>query len=188
MVRQTHGYHIVQLLPSCRQTVDELSSVRQSGTLHPIEAVARHKAGHTRPLTSRKEPTVERRAIDPWTWQDEFDFSQAIEVSGTQRVVYCAGQTSVDADGRPLHPDDMEAQFHCALDNLEQVLAEAGLTLGDVVRLNYFVTDVPAFLKAVPNVGVRLKAAGCKPASMLIGVAWLAWPELLVELEATAVA
>jgi len=135
-----------------------------------------------------KEPIVERRAMNPWTWQDEFDFSQAIEVSETRRVVYCAGQTSVDADGMPLHPGDMEAQFHCALDNLERVLAGAGLSLGDLVRLNYFVTDVPAFLEVVPKVGVRLKAAGCKPASMLIGVARLAWPELVVELEATAAA
>jgi enamine deaminase RidA (YjgF/YER057c/UK114 family) len=131
---------------------------------------------------------VERRAIDPWTWQDEFDFSQAIEVSGAQRVVYCAGQTSVDAEGKPLHPGDMEAQFHCALDNLEKVLADAGLTLGDLVRLDYFVTDVPAFLEAVPKIGVRLKTAGCKPASTLVGVVGLAWPEAMIELEATAVA
>ncbi len=131
---------------------------------------------------------MERRAINPRTWQDQFDFSHAIEVSGAQRVVYCAGQTSVDADGRPLHDGDMEAQFHCALDNLEQVLGQAGLTLADVVRLNYYVTDVPAFLEAVPKVGVRLKAAGCKPASTLLGVATLAEPETMVEVEATAVA
>ena len=130
---------------------------------------------------------MERRAVNPWAWQDEFDFSQAIEVSGTQRVVYCAGQTSVDADGRPLHPGDMEAQFHQALDNLEQVLAEAHLTLKDLVRLNYYVTDVPAFLTVVPKVGVRLKAADCKPASTLLEISALAWPELLIEIEATAV-
>ncbi|MBN1320018.1 MAG: RidA family protein [Thermoleophilia bacterium] len=129
------------------------------------------------------------KAANPWSWQDQFDFSQAIEVSGAQRTVYCAGQISCDADGSLLHPGDMEAQFHCALDNLERVLDEAGgLKLADVARLNYYVTDVPAFLKAVPKVGVRLQAAGCKPASTLLGVVRLAQSECMIGLEATACA
>jgi enamine deaminase RidA (YjgF/YER057c/UK114 family) len=131
---------------------------------------------------------MEKRAINPGTWQDQFDFSQAIEVHRERRTVYCAGQVSVDRDGMTLHPGDMVAQFQQALDNLETVLAETGLKLADVVRLNYFVTDVPAFLEAVPVVGERLKAAGCKPASTLLGVARLAQPEWLIEIEATAVA
>jgi enamine deaminase RidA (YjgF/YER057c/UK114 family) len=134
---------------------------------------------------------VERRALnpDPWSWQDRLDFSHAIEVSNVQRTVYCAGQVSCDETGSPLYPGDMEAQFSRALDNLERVLATAGdLKLGDIVRLDYYVTDVPAFIEAVPKVGVRLKAAGCKPASTLLGVARLARPEYMIEIEATACA
>jgi enamine deaminase RidA (YjgF/YER057c/UK114 family) len=131
--------------------------------------------------------TMERRAINPGDWQDQFDFSQAIEVRGTERVVYCAGQVSVDAAGSTLHAGDMAAQFHQALNNLEIVLGRAGLELSDVVRLNYYVTDVPAFLAAVPGVGERLKAAGCKPASTLLGVGRLAETDWLIEIEATAV-
>jgi enamine deaminase RidA (YjgF/YER057c/UK114 family) len=130
---------------------------------------------------------MEKRAINPGTWQDQFDFSQAIEVRGAERVVFCAGQTSVSADGVPV-PGTMVAQFHRALDNLEIVLGEAGLTLSDVVRLNYYVTDIPAFLEAVPTVGERLKAAGCKPASTLLGIVRLAEPAWMIEIEATAVA
>lgn len=129
---------------------------------------------------------MERRAINPWTWQDQFDFSHAIEVKGSERVVYCAGQVSCDDQGTPLHAGDMEAQFNQALDSLEIVLGQAGLNLGDVVRLNYYVTDIPAFLDAVPKVGPRLRTAGCKPASTLLGVARLAGPEWLIEIEATA--
>ena len=129
---------------------------------------------------------MQRRAINPWTWQDPFDFSHAIELVGAEAIVHCAGQVSVDADGYPLHAGDMTAQFHCALDNLERVLREAQLTLGDLTRLNYYVTDVPAFPDAVPRVGPRLRAAGCKPASTLLGVSRLAMPELMIELEATA--
>ena len=131
---------------------------------------------------------MEKWEIDPGTWADRFDFSWAIEVQGARRIVFCAGQISADAQGKPLHPGDMVAQFHQALDNLERTLARAGLKLGDVVRLNYYVTDVPAFLEAVPVVGARLKAAGCKPASTLLGVVRLAEPEWMIEIEATAVA
>ncbi len=131
---------------------------------------------------------AEQRAVNPWTWQDAFGYSQAIEVSGAARVLVCAGQTSVDAEGRPLHAGDMRAQAMQALDNLEAVLGAAGLTLAHVVRLNAYTTDVDAFLQAADAWGGRLATAGCRPASTLLGVTRLAFPELLVELEATAMA
>jgi enamine deaminase RidA (YjgF/YER057c/UK114 family) len=65
---------------------------------------------------------VERRIINPWTWQDQLVFAQASEVSGSQRTLFCAGQTSVDAEGRPVHPEDMRAQITQAMDNLETLL------------------------------------------------------------------
>ena len=129
---------------------------------------------------------MERRIINPWNWQDQFGFVQAHEVSGAQRVLLCAGQTSVDAEGRPVHSGDMRAQVALALDNLEAVLRDAGLTLADVVRLNYYTTDIDAFFGASDIVMERLAGAGCRHASTLLGVARLAFPELLVEIEATA--
>ncbi len=129
---------------------------------------------------------MERRIVNPWTWQDQFGYVQANELSGMERVVVCAGQTSVDADGQPLHEGDMGAQVGQALDNLEAVLGEAGFALADVVRMNFFVTDVDAFIEAGPVYGQRLAEAGCRPASTLLGVSRLAFPPLLVEIEATA--
>lgn len=129
---------------------------------------------------------MDKRAINPGDWQDLFDFSQAIEVRGAERVVYCAGQISVDANGVPI-AGDMVTQFNIALDNLEIVLDKAGLKLSDVVRMNYYVTDIPAFLAAVPVVGERLRAAHCKPATTLLGISRLAEPEWMIEIEATAV-
>ena len=131
---------------------------------------------------------MERRMVNPWTWQDNFGFSQALEVSGAQRTIFCAGQTSTDDEGTPMHPEDMRAQITQAMDNLETVLREAGAGLSDVVRLNYYTTDVDRFLEAYDAVGGRLAGAGCQPASTLLGVASLAFPEFLVEIEATAVA
>jgi enamine deaminase RidA (YjgF/YER057c/UK114 family) len=131
---------------------------------------------------------VDIRKVNPWTWQDSYGFSQAIDVSGSQRTVYCAGQTSVDGDGTPMHAGDLVKQINQALDNLEVVLKQAGLTLENVVRLNYYTTDVVAFLTAVPAIGPRLAASRCQPASTLLGVASLFHPDILIEIEATAVA
>lgn len=130
---------------------------------------------------------VDRRAVNPWTWQDQFGFSQGIETRGAERVFYCAGQTSVDGDGNPLHAGDMGAQVNQALDNLEEVLSGAGLKLSDVVRLNYYTTDMNAFIEAAESFGPRMQEAGCKPASTLLAVAGLFHPDIMVELEATAV-
>ena len=117
----------------------------------------------------------------------DLGFSQAVEVTGQQQSLVCAGQTSTDTDGSTLHPGDMRAQVSQALDNLEAVLHEAGYALGNVVRLNYYTTDVDAFLECGDILGGRLGPAGIQPASTLLGVARLAFPDLLVEIEATAV-
>jgi enamine deaminase RidA (YjgF/YER057c/UK114 family) len=135
-----------------------------------------------------QQVTAERRIVNPWQWQDGFGFVQANDVTGARRVVYCAGQASVDAEGRPVHSGDMGAQLQQALDNLKTVLAAAGLTLAQVVRLNYYTTDVDAFAAASADLNQRLTEGGCRPASTLLGVARLAFPELLVEIEATATA
>ena len=131
---------------------------------------------------------MERRVINPWTWQDQFAYVQANEVTDVGRVLVCAGQTSMDAEGRPAHPDDMRAQIEQALDNLEAVLEVAGFELSDVVRLNYYTTDVDRFFAEYDIVTSRLAESGCRPANTTLGVARLAFPELLVEIEATAVA
>ncbi len=130
---------------------------------------------------------MERRIINPWTWQDNFGYVQANEVSGTQRTLFLAGQVSVDEEGSPVHPEDMGAQLTQAMDNLETVLREAGAELSDVVRLNIYTTDVDRFFEAYGVAVGRLAEAGCRPASTLLGVTRLAFPELLVEIEATAV-
>jgi enamine deaminase RidA (YjgF/YER057c/UK114 family) len=129
---------------------------------------------------------MEHRIINPWTWQDSFGFVQGVEISGAQRVLYCAGQTSLDSEGGVVHAGDMRAQITQALDNLEIVLNQAGYSFADVVRLNYYTTDVDKFLADFDAVKSRLAEAGCRPSSTLLGVTRLAYPDLLVEIEATA--
>lgn len=129
---------------------------------------------------------MQTKAINPWTWQDQAGFSQAVDVSGVRRMLYCAGQTSVDSEGNPMHAGDIVKQADQALDNLETVLKQAGLTLANVVRLNYYTTNMEAFYAAGPVLGSRLAKAGCKPASTLLGVAHLFHPDIMLEIEATA--
>jgi enamine deaminase RidA (YjgF/YER057c/UK114 family) len=66
------------------------------------------------------------------------------------------------------------------------VLKAAGFGLANVVRLNYYTTDVDAFLSAGDVFASRLTAAGCQPSGALLGVAKLAFPGLMIEIEATA--
>jgi enamine deaminase RidA (YjgF/YER057c/UK114 family) len=124
--------------------------------------------------------------VNPWTWQDALGFSQAFAVSGGGRVLFCSGQASVDANGNPLHARNLPKQLSQAFDNLETVLRQAGMTFANVVRLNFYTTDIPAFLEITPVVVGRL--GNIKPPGTLLGVASLFHPDVLIEIEATAVA
>lgn len=130
---------------------------------------------------------MQKRNINPWQWQDPLSFSQAVEVEASGKVLYCAGQLSVDANGNALHIGDMRKQINQAFDNLDQLLAQSGYTLGHVVRLNYYTTDMPAFLAAYDVVTERLRECTIKPSGCLLGFSALATPGLMIEIEATAV-
>jgi enamine deaminase RidA (YjgF/YER057c/UK114 family) len=131
---------------------------------------------------------MQRTPVNPWSWSLGFAFNQAELIEGARRVLVCAGQTATDDQGRPRHPGDMAAQLTLAVGNLETVLAAAGMGLADVVRLQVYTTDVDRLLEHYQLLVERLEAAGARPPSTLLGVARLAAPELLVELEATAMA
>ncbi len=132
--------------------------------------------------------TIQNRNINPWKWQDQFGFSQAIETTGDSRVLRCSGQTSVNADGEPQHQADMAAQIALAMDNLETVLKAAGMTVANVVELTIYTTDIDGSLQHFEGLGQRLAGAGVQPAMTLLGVTRLFLPELMIEIQATAVA
>ncbi|MER6501803.1 RidA family protein [Streptomyces sp. NPDC001455] len=130
---------------------------------------------------------MKRSVVNPWEWSLKFGFNQGEVVEEHTRMLVCAGQTSLDADGEVAHPGDMARQIGQALDNVEAVLAEAGMDLTNVVRLNMYTTDMQLFLEHVSVMGKRLEAVRAAPPGSLLQVSGLAFPELLVELEATAV-
>lgn len=125
--------------------------------------------------------------VNPWTWSVELGYNQGEVVSGNARTLYCSGQTAVDGDGKPQHTGDMAAQLALSLDNLEAVLGEAGMSLANLVRLNVHTTDVDLLFRHYGVLASRLGAAGVAPTTTMLGVVRLAIPELMVEIEGTAV-
>ena len=129
------------------------------------------------------------RALNPQRWLVEaFNVNQAIEVTGGQRTLYVSGQTSNDASGAPMHAGDLLAQFKLAWANLVEVLAIADMKPSNIVRLNFYTTDVDVFMANAGEIVPVFAAAGCQPAATLLGVTRLFEPSLMLEIEATAVA
>ncbi|MFI9825436.1 RidA family protein [Streptomyces sp. NPDC052013] len=131
---------------------------------------------------------MERTAVNPWTWSTELGFNQGEVASGHTRTLYISGQTAMSGDGKPQHEGDMAAQLALSIDNLEAVLAEAGMSLANLVRLTVYTTDVDLLFQHYGVLAGRLGTAGVAPASTMLGVTRLAMPTLMVELEGTAVA
>ena len=131
---------------------------------------------------------MERREINPTDWLTGFNINHAIEVSGAERVLYVSGQTANDAQGAPMHAGDLVAQFRTAWENLKASLAMAGMDPTNIVRLNMYTTDVQGFMEVAGDLVSIFAEDGCMPVSTLLGVAGLFHPEIMIELEATAVA
>ena len=126
-----------------------------------------------------------RTAINPTSWSINLGFDQAELIEGHQRLLVCSAQDAMDAHGNPQHPGDMAAQLDLSLDNLQAVLADAGMTLANVVRLNFYTTAIGELLAQFPRVNDRFGTS--RYATTVLGVAELPAPEFVVMLEATAV-
>jgi enamine deaminase RidA (YjgF/YER057c/UK114 family) len=124
---------------------------------------------------------MKRTAVNPWDWSVQFGFNQAELVEEPSKILVCSGQTAIDASGAAQHPGDVAAQANLAWDNLEAVLAEAGMTIDNVVRATIFTTDVDALLRS------GAMGRGPNKAMTLIGISRLAYPELMIEIEAIAI-
>ena len=130
---------------------------------------------------------MQRTAINPVSWSIEMGFNQGELVSGADRMLFCSGQTAMGEDGSPRHQGDLAAQLGLALDNLEGLLAAGGMSLGNLVRLTVYPTDVDGLFAHCGVLAGRLAAAGVAPATTMLGVTRLAIPGQLVELEGAAV-
>jgi reactive intermediate/imine deaminase len=129
---------------------------------------------------------VEKQPLNPWTWQDAAGFSQAWLVNGAGSILFVSGQAPISPDGQIVGADDFEAQVRQVFENLQTVLGEAGMGLDAIVKLTVFLTDMGRLRDYTRIKGDFFR--GGQPASTAIGVTALARPEMMVEVEAFAVA
>jgi len=115
-----------------------------------------------------------------------------VAVATGSRHVHVAGQIDRDAEGRPVSPGDLTGQVAQALRNTARALAGADTSFDDAVRLTFYVTDwaperIDAFVAGIDAVADEVGLPRPLPPASLIGVERLFEPDVLVELEATAI-
>ena len=97
-------------------------------------------------------------------------------------LLFVSGIIGVDKDLKLVGGDDVVAQTHCVFENMKKVLATAGATFADVLKVTVFLLDVNDREKINK---VRQEYFGsARPASTLIGVRELALPGVKIEIEA----
>ena len=128
---------------------------------------------------------MDRTNVNPWEWSKAFGFSQAVEVRGAERILVCSGQTGIGDDGSAPSSSDMGDQVKKAFENLGAVLQTAGFGASDVVKVNYYTTDVDELVTVLGPLASQF-FGDTLPASTLLGVTRLAFPQLKIEIEATA--
>ena len=115
-------------------------------------------------------------------WERTVGYSRAVRI-GT--LVEVAGTTAIDDNGQVVGPNDPYRQAQYALEKIGRALKAAGAGFEDVVRTRIFITDLSRWEEVGRAHGEVFGAV--RPASTLVQVVGLVRPELLVEIEATAV-
>jgi len=138
--------------------------------------------------TSMAYGMAERRAIDPPTVfaSAAHGFPQAVAVAGG-RTVYVSGQVAWDAERRLIGGGDLGAQARQAFGNVVRVVEAAGGGRASIVSVRIYVVDYRPEHAAAVGGAFREAFAGVSPACSWIGVAALADPGFLIEVEAIAV-
>lgn len=123
------------------------------------------------------------KTLSPSTIHPPFaPYSAGVEVPSRSRLVFVSGQLGISKDG--VIPPDCGGQAELAFANIAAILEEAGMGLGDIVRINAYVTG-REHLQAYMQVRNGLFSDPL-PASTLMIVAGFARPEFVVEIEAVA--
>ncbi len=129
---------------------------------------------------------MKKKVINPWQWQDELGYVQAVEVSDVKSTLYISGQAAVNADGTASNAD-MRTQFKLAIQNLKIVIEQAGYNCSDIVRLTIYSTSSKEFMSTcIDLLKDFAREHDMKQALSLYEVTGLN-ETMNVELEATAV-
>ena len=135
-------------------------------------------------MTAKKAPTMQ--VLLPPEWPRPKGYANGVAAIGRQ--VFIAGMIGWDAQG-VFHSDDFAAQTRQALQNIVDVLREAGGRPEHIVRMTWYVTDKREYLAAGREVGAAFREIiGSYNAAMTaVEVRALIEDRAKVEIEATAV-
>ena len=114
-------------------------------------------------------------------WEDIVGYSRAVKIGN---IIEIAGTTSVE-DGKVIGVNDAYLQTKVILQKIERALIETGASLKDVVRTRMFVTDISKWEEVRRAHGEFFR--DIKPVTSMVEVKALIDPEMLVEIEATAI-
>jgi enamine deaminase RidA (YjgF/YER057c/UK114 family) len=115
-------------------------------------------------------------------WVDTYGYSRAVR-AGT--LIEVSGTTAIDPDGKPVAPGDAYQQSRYAFEIIGTALANLGASFADVVRTRVFLRNIEDWREF--GRAHREIFGNAPPASSCVGGCDLLLPELLVEIEATAV-
>lgn len=111
-------------------------------------------------------------------------FSQAIKCEASGELLFISGLTSRDEDGKVVGEGDIKLQTETILDNMQKLLAAAGGSFSDIVKVTVFIRDMELF-DQIHEVRRRYFSEPY-PASSMVEVSRLVSPEHLIEIEAVA--
>ncbi len=125
------------------------------------------------------------RVLQPPGWPAPSGYANGIAARG--ETVFVGGQIGWNAQGE--FAEGLVAQVAQALQNVAEVLAVAGGTPADIVRLTWYLCDMDDYTANLPSIGKAYRSVMGKhfPAMSAIAVVRLVEPRALVEIEATAV-
>jgi enamine deaminase RidA (YjgF/YER057c/UK114 family) len=113
-------------------------------------------------------------------------YSQVVEVNGLHWIIFIAGQTGVDASGKPAQ--GFRAQATQVFENIKTALNSVGGDFEHVVKITTYLTDIEQNADAYREVRASFFAnRATLPASTLLQITRLANPSYLIEVEAMAV-
>jgi 2-iminobutanoate/2-iminopropanoate deaminase len=136
---------------------------------------------------AQASPTLEKKNYNYSEWT-KGRFSEAVTVTGPGKMIFLAGVGAEDEGSTPgiiRHKDDFMGQCRYAYDKIKRLLDRHGATLGDVVKMVTYVTDI----RYQPDYGkCRVEAFGSLPlpAHTFLNINQLAWPGMIVEIDVTA--
>ena len=116
-------------------------------------------------------------------WEKEYGYTQAVKVGDT---IYVSGQVSHDDKGNIVGHGDMEVQMRQAYANIQNVLAQYGVTMENMVDEILFVTDMDAAFAAAVKCRQDVFSGTPVVASTIVQIQRLAFPELMIEIRCVA--